>query len=74
VTNYETKVDTYFNFIGCFVPPKLEVVLIAEEEAKAQKALVARNREREQNKLRMRRMREAQRATKKEEKDYFSTG
>ena len=53
------KVDIYFNFIGCFVPPKPEVILTAEEEAKAQKALAARNREREQNKLRMRRVREA---------------
>ena len=59
------KVDIYFNFIGCFVPPKLEVILTAEEEAKAQKALAARNREREQNKLRMRRVREAQRAAMK---------
>lgn len=58
------KVDIYFNFIGCFVPPRPEVVLTAEEEAKAQKALAARNREREQNKLRMRRVREAQRAAK----------
>ena len=54
--------------IGCFVPPKPEVILTAEEEAKAQKALVARNREREQNKLRMRRVREAQRAAKEAEK------
>ena len=58
------KVDIYFNFIGCFVPPRPEVILTAEEEAKAQKALAARNREREQNKLRMRRVREAQRAAK----------
>ena len=58
------KVDIYFNFIGCFVPPKPEVILTAVEEAKAQKALAARNREREQNKLRMRRVREAQRVAK----------
>lgn len=58
------KVDIYFKFIGCFVPPRQEVSLTAEEEAKAQKALAARNREREQNKLRMRRVRETQRATK----------
>ena len=44
------KVDIYFNFIGCFAPPKPEVILTAEEEAKVQKALAARNREREQNK------------------------
>lgn len=62
------KVDIYFNFIGCFVPPKPEVVLTAVEEAKAQKALAARNREREQNKLRMRRVREVQRATREAEK------
>lgn len=62
------KVDVYFNFIGCFVPPKPEVILTAVEEAKAQKALAARNREREQNKLRMRRVREAQRATREGEK------
>ena len=48
------KVDIYFNFIGCFIPPKQEVSMTAEEEAKAQKALAARNREREKNKLRMR--------------------
>ena len=62
------KVDIYFNFIGCFVPPKPEVILTAVEEAKAQKALAARNREREQNRLRMRRVREAQRATREAEK------
>ena len=62
------KVDIYFNFIGCFVPPKPEVILTAEEEAKARKALAARNREREQNKLRMRRVREAQRAAREAEK------
>ena len=62
------KVDIYFNFIGCFVPPKPEVILTAEEEAKAQKALAARNREREQNKLRMRRVREAQRAAREAKK------
>ena len=56
------KVDIYFNFIGCFVPPRQEVSLTAEEEAKAQKALAARNREREQNKLRMRRVRAAKKA------------
>ena len=61
------KVDIYFNFIGCFVPPKPEVILTAEEEAKAQKALAARNREREQNKLRMRRVRAAQRAAREAE-------
>jgi len=64
------KVDIYFNFIGCFVPPKPEVILTAEEEAKAQKALAVRNRERKQNKLRMRRVREAQRAAKETEKVY----
>ncbi len=68
------KVDIYFNFIGCFVPPRPEVVLTAEEEAKAQKALAARNREREQNKLRMRRVREAQRAAREAEKDSSSVG
>ena len=66
------KVDIYFNFIGCFVPPKPEVILTAVEEAKAQKALAARNREREQNKLRMRRVREAQRAAKEAEKAPLS--
>ena len=68
------KVDIYFNFIGCFVPPRPEVILTAEEEAKAQKALAARNREREQNKLRMRRVREAQRAAKEAEKAALSAG
>ncbi len=37
----------YQIFISCFVPPEPEVVLTAEEETKAQKALAARNRERE---------------------------
>ena len=41
--------------------------MTAEEEAKVQKTLVARNREREQNKLRMRRVREAQRAAREVE-------
>ena len=68
------KVDIYFNFIGCFVPPKPEVILTAEEEAKAQKALAARNREREQNKRRMRRVREAQRAAKEAGKASLPTG
>ena len=54
------KVDIYFNFIGCFVPPKPEVILTTEEEAKAQKALTARNRELEQIKLCMRWVRKAQ--------------
>ena len=58
------KVDIYFNFIGCFVPPKPEVILTAEEEEKAQKAVAARNREREQNRLHMRREKVAQRAAK----------
>ena len=58
------KVDIYFNFIGCFVPPRPEVILTAEEEAKAQNALVVRNREREQNKFRMRRVMAAQQAAK----------
>ena len=66
------KVDIYFNFIGCFVPPKPEVILTAMEEAKAQKALAARNREREQNKMRMRRVRKAQRAAKLAEKAPLS--
>ena len=48
--------------------PLKEVILTAEEDAKAQKALAARNREQEQNKLRMRRVREAQRAAKEAEK------
>ncbi len=64
----------YFNFIGCFVPPKPEIVLIAEEEAKAQKALAARNREREQNKLCMRQVREAQRAAREAKKVSCPTG
>ena len=68
------KVDIYFNFIGCFVPPKPEVILTAEEEAKAQKALAARNREREQNKLRMRRVRETQQAAKVAEKVSLPAG
>ena len=68
------KVDIYFNFIGCFVPPKPEVILTAEVEAKAQKALAARNREREQNKLRMRRVRETQQAAKVAEKVSLPAG
>ena len=42
--------------------------MTAEEGAKSQKALAVRNREQEQNKLRMRRVREAQRAAKEVEK------
>ena len=44
------------------------------EEAKAQKALETRNREREQNKLRMRRVREAQRTAKEAEKASSPAG
>lgn len=62
------KVEIYFNFIGRFAPPKPEVVLTPEEEAKEQQKLAARNREREQNKLRMRRIRAAQRAATEAEK------
>ena len=54
--------------------PRPEVILTAKEEAKAQKALAARNREREQNKLRMRRAREAQRAAKVAEKVSLPVG
>ncbi len=68
------KVDIYFNFIGCFVPPKPEVVLTAEEETKAQKALAVQNREREQNKLRMRRVSAAQRDAKEAEKVSSPSG
>ncbi len=48
--------------------------MTAEEEAKAQTVLAARNREREQNKLRMRRVREAQRAAKEAEKSSSPAG
>lgn len=48
--------------------------MTAEEETKAQKALAARNREREQNKLRMRRVRDAQRAAKEAEKVSSAVG
>ena len=64
---FATGVHMYFNFIGCLTPPKPENALTFEEEAKAQKALATRNRKREQNKLRMRRVREAQRAAKEAE-------
>ena len=47
-----------FNFIGHFVLPKLEVILTAEEESKAQV------RDQEQNRLRMHQVREAQRTEK----------
>ncbi len=68
--------QVYFNFIGCFVfvPPEPEVVLTAEEEAKVQKALAAKNREREQNKLRMRRVKEARWIAKEAEKVSLSAG
>ena len=59
------KVEIYFNFIGCFIPSKPEVVLTAEEEAREQQKLAARNRE--QNKLRMRRVWAAQQAEKEAE-------
>ena len=45
------KVDIYFNFIGNFVLPKPEAPILSEEE-------------REQNKLRMRRVRAEQKAAK----------
>ena len=61
------KVEIHFNFIGCFTPPKPEVVLTTEEEAREQQKLAERNREREQNKLRMRRVRAAQRAAQEAE-------
>ena len=61
------KVEIHFNYIGCFTPPKPEVVLTTEEEAREQQKLAERNREREQNKLRMRRVRAAQRAAQEAE-------
>ena len=48
--------------------------MTAEEEAKTQKALAARNREQEQNKLRMRRVREAQRAAREAGKVSSAAG
>ena len=51
-----------------------KTVIKAGEEAKAQKAVAAPNREREQNKLRMRRVREAQRAAKEAEKISLPAG
>lgn len=56
------KIDIYFNFIGRFVPPRQEVPVTAEEEVQAQKALAARNREREKNKLCMRQKRAGEKA------------
>ena len=63
-----------FHKSGPFVLPRPEVVLAAEEKAKAQEALTVRNRERELNKLRMRRVREAQRAVRAMAKDSSSAG
>jgi len=57
------KVDVYFNFIGKFSPPEEPLVLSAEQKGAELKALKQGNREREQNKLHMRRVRERQRAT-----------
>lgn len=54
------KVDVYFNFIGRFFLPEKAPAMTAEQEDAEWKALERRNREREQNKLRMRRVRECQ--------------
>ena len=56
------KVDVYFNFIGKFSPPEEPRAMSAEQKGAERKALKQRNREREQNKLHMRRVRERQRA------------
>ncbi len=48
--------------------------MTTEEKGKAQKALAARNREREQNKLRMRRVRAAQRVAKGMEENSHLAG
>ncbi len=55
------QVDIYFNFIGQFEMPELEVKT-PDQIVKEQKALAARNRKREQNRLRMRRKRAEQKA------------
>ena len=60
-----------FTFEGRIAEPK--VILPDKKEVKAQKALAARNREREQNKLRMRLVREIQRAAREAENENFLT-
>ncbi len=60
------RVDIYFNFIGQYEMP-MEKIVTPEEMVKEAKALAARNREREQNKLRMRRVRAAQKAKEGEQ-------
>lgn len=57
------RVDIYFNFIGQFELPQTDE-RTPEQIAKDEKALAARNREREQNKLRMRRVRAEQKAAR----------
>ena len=57
------RIDIHFNFIGQFELPQVEEKT-PEQIAKEEKALAARNREREQNKLRMRRVRAEQKAAK----------
>lgn len=59
------KVDIYFNFIGNFVPPRQEPdapTLTAEQQEVERKKELRRDREREQNRLRMQRVRAAQKA------------
>ena len=55
------RVDIFFNFIGQFEVPEVDT-RTPEQIAKDEKALAARNREREQNKLRMRRVRAEKKA------------
>ena len=55
--------EIHFNFIGQFELPQVEEKT-PEQIVKEEKALAARNREREQNKLRMRRVRAEQKAAK----------
>ena len=33
--NRRQEIDIYFNFIGCLIPPKPEVIITAEKKAKA---------------------------------------
>ena len=62
LVRFEKKAHNYLALIH------FACTMIAMKEAKVQKALVMRNREREQNKLRMRRVGEAQVSTNEAEK------
>jgi len=62
--NRKQKVDIYFNFIGNFVLPKLEIPVLDEQLEIEKKKEERLQREREKSKLRMRRLRAERKAAK----------